>query len=303
MSLIEKRKIVAAKIETTAGTAESLANADTAFYGYDANYNPTSNFTNRNAAGTTGMYPSVLGIETGQITFTTDWYATPPWAPILLPAAGFVGADNVYTPADNTSNWKTVTIGFNRAGKLYQLAGAMGDYVVNLVAGQPVTVDWTFTGRKVAPSDAAQFTPAFTVANDVTPPRYAGATTTLGGSAICWNTGTLAIGNTVAVLPCQNSEGGIERAWINERNITLTIDPLEELAGTRDDDALLKAGTTQALSTAWGDTSISIPRAQRIAAPFGERNGLSTRQIQLLATIIESETVANSLSLDFNTAD
>lgn len=300
MTLSTRRKIVAAALEATAGTAETLDNTDTAFYGFDPNIQNNVQFTTRTGAGLIEQVNAVPGVEAGQITFATEMYQAAPWAPILMPALGFVAAGTNWTPSSVPSNFKTATVGYNMAGKLKTLAAAMFSARFLLNAGQPVRVEWTGTGRYQAEADATQFTPAYATPDAYTSaPKFAGATTTLNGTAICWANGVLEIQNTVSLILCQNSAGGIHRAWVEDRRILFTIDPLEELAATRNDDALQRSRAEQTLVVAFGNMSITADECQRLEISPGERNGLSAQKITLQA----NATSGGTFTIDFDTAD
>lgn len=283
MTLSTRRKVVAAAIEAAAGTAETLDSTDTAFWGFDAQIQNNVDFTTRTGPGLIEQVNAVPGVESGQLTFATEMYQAAPWGPILMPALGFAGDSSGWVPSSAPANFKTLTAGYNIAGKLKTIAGAMFSARFLLNAGTPVRVEWTGQGRYQAEADATQFTPAHANTVYAAAPKFAGATTTLGGTAICWANGILEIQNNVGLILCQNSAGGIHRAWIEQRRILLTIDPLEELAATRNDDALQRARTEAAMSIAWGNMSIAMPVMQRLQIAPGERNGLSARQITLQA--------------------
>ncbi len=307
MPLAEPRKIVYAALEAAPGTAETITNADTAFYGIDPQYTPRWDLTEKFAAGSLSRYASDLGLEIGEVTLAVELYQGAAWAPILLPACGMIddNADlsgTAWQFTDDTDDWLTATIGFNRAGKLYKLVGAMGTFEMVFTPGEPTRLNLTFLGRRVAEADAAQFSPAFTVGTDATgSPRFVSATTTLGGSAICFGQGTFRAGNTLEPLLCGNSAGGVERAWITDRSTQFTIDPLEELVANRNDDGIATARTLQAFSLAYSNMSLSVPKAQIIDITNGVRNGLSARPLTFLAT--QNSAPGDEFVLDVDTTD
>jgi multidrug efflux pump subunit AcrA (membrane-fusion protein) len=176
-----------------------------------------------------------------------------------------------------------VTSGQNIAGKLKKISGAMGQATFNLKAGEVPTVNFELTGRYEPEADATQLTLA--LAGQSAGIKMGSAVATLAGSAISFATATLAINNPVSLLLDVNGAGGIAYAWIEQREISLTIDPLEVLVGTRNDDGIQRAKTLQAFSLAWGDMSIGMSKCQLRQIGDGERNGLSARSLQYVGTM------------------
>ena len=300
MALSNRRKIVAAAIEANAGTAETLDSTDTAFYGFDAEIENNVDFTTRTGEGLIEQVNAVPGVESGSLSFATEMYEAAPWAPILMPALGFTngGSGTSWTPSSVATDFKTLTAGFNIAGKLKTIAGAMFSARFLLNAGSPVRVEWSGLGRYQAEADATQFTTAYTSAAYTAAPKFAGATTSIGGSSICWAQGVLEIQNSLSLILCQNSAGGIDRAWIESRRLLLTIDPLEVLAATRNDDAIQRARTEQALVISWGDMVISASSAQLLDIRNGERNGLSARSLTYQFNATDASTAAMTINFD-----
>jgi hypothetical protein len=211
-----------------------------------------------------------------------------------------VSATGVWSPSDTITDWKWLTLGQNIAGKLKTLSGAMGSAVINLVAGEIPTVDWTFLGRYEPEVDAAQFTPAHAVAAYSAASKLGSAVVTLGGTAICFARATIGIANTLSLILCATKSGGIQYAWIEGREITLSIDPLEELAASRNDDGIQRAGTLQAFSFAFGSMLIAMPKCQLRQITPGERNGLSARTLNFVGTM--NAAAGDELTIDLATA-
>jgi hypothetical protein len=293
-------RIIAAKAETTAGTAIAIGDADTLFYGYEGAITNNVSFTPMTSAGSMSQRPAQPGEESGQHTFTTEFYKSAPWAAILMPALGFVATGSAWSPSDDPTDWEWLTSAQNEGGKLKKIAGAMASAVFTFAAGKVPTVAWTLTGRYEAEADATQWTPAFTIANQHAGIRMGSATTTLGGAAIGLATATLTINNEVALLMNVDKAGGIEKAWIGARSMELVIDPLEELVATRNDDGIQRAKTLQAFSMAWGDMLVSMPKCQVRQIANGERNGLSARALSLVGTM--DTAAGDELVIDFDTS-
>ena len=118
MTLLKRKRVLAAKIESTPGTAEALTTAEAAFNAYDVMIQTETEMEQREGQGSFGMRPSVAGGYKGKVTFKHDahWDGTatePAWADTFLPACGWVKSGQVYTPRTEApgTNVKTLTIG------------------------------------------------------------------------------------------------------------------------------------------------------------------------------------------------
>lgn len=295
--LSTQKRIISAAIEGVAGTAETLGNPT--FFGFDGEITNNVEFTSRSAAGTLSQLPAQPGIESGQHTFSTELYKAAPWAAILMPALGFKLDTGVWHPSDQPADFKTVTSGQNIAGKRKKIAGAMATAQFNLIAGQVPTVEWTLTGRYEAEADAAQFTPP-DVAEQHKGVKLGAATAELNSSTIGFANATLTINNSVSLILDANAPGGISRAWVESREIQLVIDPLEKLAATRNDDATQRAKTLEGFSLAFQDMLITAPKLQLRQITNNQRNGLSARQLNFVATLDEPAG-QDELTINFDT--
>ena len=124
--MLRRKRVLAAKIESTIGTAETLAAADAAMNIYNPIIQATIDMEARQGQGGFGMFSSVPGGRIGVATFRTylEWDGTvtePSWADTFLPACGYVKTGQVYTPRTEApgTNVKTLTIG------VYQDNGAV----------------------------------------------------------------------------------------------------------------------------------------------------------------------------------
>ncbi len=178
MPLLKRKKVLAAKIETTVGTAESLTAADAAFNVYNPMIQANISMEEREGQGGFGYLPAVPGGYGGTVTFRTmlEWDGSstePAWADTFFPACGWVKTIGTYNPTSQEpgANVKTLTIAVYEDGVRKTLAGCMGTFVVTLPTGRPGYIDWTFTGVWQAPSDVALISPTYPT---VTPLRYAG---------------------------------------------------------------------------------------------------------------------------------
>jgi hypothetical protein len=227
--LPRRRRVLAAKVEATAGTAESLTGSEAAFNVFNALIQP--NTTNEPREGQGGFSPlaSVPGARSGTCTFSTEITAAatvPSWASVFLPACAFIDTSNVFSPKSQPPGGsglpKTLTMATYIHGVRKMLRGCMGNAVFRFVAGQKIIVDFTFTGIWVDPDDTAILTPTYPT---VTPLRFANSGLTIGGYSPKIREMTLDFGNQVILREDANDPSGYCHAAVTGRNINGKLDP------------------------------------------------------------------------------
>ena len=288
MTQIKRKRVLAAKIEATPGTAETLAGADAAFNAYNIMAQQEIEFESREAQGGFGMHTSLSGGRKGRITFSVDasWDGTatePSWADTFLPACGWVKSGQVFTPRTEVpgANVKTLTIAVYQDGMRKILSGAAGTFTMVNPTGRTAVFNFDFMGIWVPPTDIALLAPTYPTALGL---RYASSTTTWDSVALCLENITLDSGNTVIVKECASSASGYDHAIITNRVVTVTGNPEAELVATQNRFNQLILNSEAALT--WnldGPTNsvltVAAPRAQIIALTEGDRNGLVTDEI------------------------
>jgi hypothetical protein len=253
MTLLKQKAVLAAKIETTIGTAETLAAADGAMNCYDVNFTHEIAKTPREGQG--GLYNLASATEAhrGKVTFTTDmpWDGTlnePFWADTLFPACGYVKNVNTYTPRSEAPgpNVKTLTMALYVDGMRRTLRGACGTFQLVAEAGKRVQINWDFTGVWVAPTDVALITPTYPT--DVLV-RYGDGVTTWSGTSLFAKQITFDAGNTIYLREGSGASNpsGYIAACITGRKPVVTIDPESKLVATQDRYGQFLASTTGAL--------------------------------------------------------
>lgn len=290
MPLLKKIRVLAAKIETTSGTAESLAAADAQFNCYDVEIQPDITMTQRPGQGSFSKLPAVSEGRVGSVTFKTDITGdgaagTPGWASTFLPACGFKVTTGTFAPVSEPpgSNVKTLTMAVYENGLLKRLRGASGTFKLILETGKPAMIEFTFTGVWLAPSDASILAPTYPTEK---PLRFANSTMTIGGSwSPCVQSVEIEAGNEVIARECQSaSDGsGYVNAIITDRQPTGTINPESELVASEDTHGDWLAHNENALSIALTDgtdtVTIAAPKIQYTNIQEGDRNGIQTDDI------------------------
>lgn len=289
MTLIWRKSTIAAKIEATAGTLESLTNAEGAYNAFNAIINQDAPFEERPSQGGYGHLPGVVGMRSGTMTFTTELFGdgaggVPGWASTLLPACGWVNSGGVFTPRTEAagSNVKTVTIAKYENGVLKRLRGAMGMFSIVMPVGNRVLINWTFRGAWQAPIDASLLSPTYPTRS----PMRAVGTYTLASASHCFSNMTINSGNNVILRTCFGpADGsGISTAHIGNRLPTGSFDPESKLVATDDRYGRWLAGTEQALSVEFADAAdtitIAAPKVQIRNPQEADREGLQVDNIE-----------------------
>lgn len=289
MALLKRVRVLAAKVEATSGTAETLLAAQAAINAYDVEIQGEIEFIERPRQGSFGRLPGVLGPRGGKCTFKTDLYGdgaagVPLWASTFLPACGFVDSGGVFSPTSEPpgSNVKTATIGVYENGLLKKLRGAAGTFKLMFPTGKPAFIEWEFTGVWVAPTDAAILAPTYPT---IIPLRTSNATFTIASWAPCFESLEIDAGNNVILRECATSSDGSGYAagLVTDRKPVGKVNPEAALVATKDNYGLWIAGTEEALSIALTDgtdtITVAAPKAQRVNVQEGDRNMIQTDEI------------------------
>lgn len=288
MALLKRKTILAAKQETTQGTAVSLAAADGKFNAMDVDITLEVPPTERWGQGSLSKLPAVPGARKATIKFYVELVGSgtggtdPDWASTFLPACGWIGTTSVYSPVSTVATCKTLTMGVYQDGLLKQIKGAMGTWNLDASPGKPAKVNFEFTGCYVAPTDVAAITPTYPV---IIPPRWANSTVTIGSyaPAPCANL-KIEAGNTIYLREDPREASGYIAACITDRYVKGSVDPETSLVATKDLWGELLSGTEAAFSCSFGATTgniitIAAPKLQWVGHNAGDRDGVLTEEM------------------------
>jgi hypothetical protein len=240
MTLLNQKAVLAAKIETTPGTAETLAAADGAMNCYEVNLVPEIAKTPREGQGGLGNLSSITEGHRGRVTFSTDmpWDGTltePFWADTLLPACSYVKSTNTFTPRSEApgSNTKTLTLGLYVDGTRHLLRGAVGTFSLVLEAGKRTIFNWDFTGIWQAPTDIALIAPTYPTTDVLC--RYGDGVTTWAGVSLIAKQITFNANNQIYLREGSSASNptGYIAGCITGRRPTVTVDPEAKLVSVQ----------------------------------------------------------------------
>ena len=283
MPLLKRVRVLAAKIETTPGTAIALSGTDGAFHVYDVEINAGITVSERPNTSTFGSLPAPQEGRMGTVTFKLNPYsagtANPAWATTFLPACGLNNTLLVWDPVAEApgSNVKTLTIGVYENGLYKQLRGCAGTFSLTAETGRMAELEFTFTGIWDDPSDVAIVSPTYPT--DL-PYRAAGSGTPFswGSWQPCIQSFSFDLGNNVVMRECTTDASGFKTAIITDRQPTAQFNPESDLVATYDYYGDWKDATERALAyqldDANGDMTFNLTSAQITNIQEGERNGI-----------------------------
>lgn len=287
-----RKTLLAAKVEATPGTAETLAGTDAAYNAINPQITANIPVSERFMQGSFRHLRGVPGPQSGTCTFSIELIGDgagtfPAWATTLLAACGVIESPtDTGSPSDEApgTNVKTLTLGVYTDGVLTQLRGCSGTFQMVFTPGQAVMVNFTFTGAWVGQSAVA--IPSYTPPT-LFPIRSAGACT-IGGVAQRFGTCTFDIGNQVTLRPDIASSGGFLYATISGRAPTIAIDSEAALIATENPFGDWKDATTRAFSINADDgtdiVTLAAPAAQYTGIAPGDREGVRLNSKTLRCT-------------------
>lgn len=305
MPLLKRKRVLAAKVETNVGTAETLTATEAGFNAYDVTIQPSIEVSQREAEGSFNYLTGTPSGRMGTCTFKTPVYigaSLPAWASTFLPACGWVDSSNVFTPRSEAlgSNVKSVTIGVYEDGKVKKIAGAVGTLKIVCPTGKEAYIDWSFQGVWQAVADATLLSQ--TDATDL-PVRFASATCTYDSVAQKVESVTVDAGNTIVMREDPTTAAGYISGIVTSRYPKITANPESTLVGTDDHYGDWLAATEAAFAVTLNGPSssslaIAAPKAQIVNSQEGDRNGLQTDDIEWVCNK-NGATADQELSLTF----
>jgi hypothetical protein len=293
--LLQERRLMAFKIETTTGTAISLGDSDgtTPVIISGPPIQPDIEFNERQSFGASlSPIKGTMGPHGCSINFTTEVMGlgssgVPAWS-TLLAAAGMTNSVGTYStpsPPDST----TLTVGSYEDGWQFLAAGCKFNGVMKGAAGKVVTVDWSGRGCWQAPSAVALLDPTYTT---VIPPVLESATFTIGGTTYRISDFELDIGAAVSMRQDITAATGYRSGWTTNRRPIFRCSPERVAAGTKNWFTDMTSLTTAALNLVIGASAnniitIAAPAMQLISVQGGERDGLAvdTLEFQLIRSV------------------
>lgn len=291
MPLIEARSQLAAKVEAAEGTAEVLAAAD-AVLARNIKFDPEVEVEELDLQSSSlSPFAGVAGGRKAKMTFECELrgsgiVATPPTIGKLLRGCGFgetiVGATSVtYAPA--SSAIPSLTLAKYVDGKKYLIAGARGNFEIDLKAGKPAIIKFDFLGTAITGTDVSLL--AGVTYQSARAQPFQNAAMQIDAYAAIAEAINIKSGNTVELRPSVNAVMAYVSAVIAKRLMTMSLNPEDVTVATKDFWATWTAGSlvafTAALTGAAGNiTTITASKVQYKKIGQGNRVGVQTYEIE-----------------------
>lgn len=172
---------------------------------------------------------------------------TPTWSGSLVAGDKYyvwwMPAGYVYAPV--SSAFESVTLYLYRDGVLHKLTGARGTFTVTAESGQYATVNFTFTGQYVAPTDAAL--PSTAIYETTLPPIVETANLTMNEYAAVCAKVSFDQGNQITPRLNVSKSDGYDGVQIVSREPKGGIDPEMVLVASEDFWLRMSSSTQQLL--------------------------------------------------------
>ena len=296
---LERRMVLAAQAEGTEGTAETdLTGADANLLAYDVKFQADiAQFERKPISATLSPFSSISGTRKATLSFKVELKSAPAGTPAVpgtapalgkyLKACGFdeatVASTSVtYTPKTTEVDSLTIEIysvpgsGNNIRAKM---CGARGTCKLSMKVGEPVMLEFTFSGAYVGVSDVVGITASGL--ETTLPQPFMNTSFSMHGFSGHKISGlNIDLGNTVAMRQDINAASGFLSALITDKSPTFSFDPEKELVATHDYYGKMLSNTLGAMSVTIGATAgnictITAPKAQYVKVAEGNRDGIS----------------------------
>lgn len=263
---------------------------------------------NLSMAGDIGRLPSIMGIESGQVSFSM--YARgagaaysasvkpemhkPLECSSMIGTLDATGGSEKYTYQPGTPASHTVWI-VQEFGRILKLVGCHGTWDKSMRSGGVCQARFTIQGKINAVVDSA-FVPG-TISGTPGYPVLKAAAFQIGSVNYAPRIASLGVtlGNTLSPVPSINDASGLVGYFISDRNPRVSIDPEADTIANFDWYTAMKNGTLQDMSFQIGSVQYNKIKFQFGAAlgsqiqvvgnSYGTRDGLTSYPTQLLATI------------------
>jgi hypothetical protein len=322
MAIRTKRRVLAAKIETIAGTAETLAAGDGGLLVSDLKWDMNIEMVARDyMKDDLGRIKPVPGKRSGSFSFTTEIRGknaafsalNVPEVGKYLQACGFsetvdttADAETVtYEPTSDQTAMATLTMALYNDGRRILLSGCRGNVQIEANNGKYGKLMFTFQGVIESVADAAQLVVDLSGEVGLNPPLLLGTSFSLNdGSAYSAKISSLSVdmGNTVTMREDMSAAHGYAYPEITERNPTGSIDPELDTETNYPFLGNFLSGVSAAISFSAGTVQynrfeITIPTATTTAVGDSERESLATAD---LSFELNSTTGDDEISIVFS---
>src|SRR5574343_5244 len=233
----------------------------------------------------------LIGKYAVELTFNVDLRGSgtpgtaPDYGPLLracsMSETENTGVDVVYEPL--SSNQESCTIYCNKDGLMHKIVGCVGTFSLAASVGQPGKLSFTMRGKlKENPTDVVLSTGS---ACTLAPPLLLGATFTYGGWSPTIANFSMDIANVLTERQDITEASGIQGFFVSNRKPVIGFDPEMVSVATRNVWNYFRTLNEAALALSFGTysgniISIAAPKCVKRGIPYGDRDGISTFQIE-----------------------
>jgi hypothetical protein len=289
-------RILAGKLETVPGTAETTADLkaafDVAIRNPEVKINiPPDEENSKFSTGDHGEDAAIMGAQSGTIGFDINMcmgasaIIEPKWWKFAK-ACGC--KEKTYTtfgialqPIKDYDD-KTMTIGVwdiqqgaTPAAILYKFAGCMGTMTFGADGiGKPWKAKFSFQGKLVEITDILNADiPVLGSYDTALAEKMLSNTATLGGVAQCFSQFNMDTGNTINPFICQSEASGYKYFAIGERRPRFSFNPLVKPESTENIHDAITNSTSKTVSIASTNFTLKVPVTQLMAPNIAIREG------------------------------
>ena len=291
MALLTRKRVILIEAESSYGSDPGIVAADAVLV-RDLSITPqSSDVVSRDVVRPfLGAFQQLLANTNVEVTFSVELAGsgtagTSPRYGDALKACGFsetVSSGTSVTYAPVSTSFSSVTIHYNTDGVRHKVVGARGSFVINGSVGEIPTIDFTFQGIYIPPTDTAL--PTVTYGDQATPLIFKQGNTTsfqLLSHSGALSSISLDIGNE---LVYRELVGGTQETLLVNRNITGSVSIEAVPLATKDFFAAAVAETTGNLTFLHGTTAgnkvqVSSTKADIGDVAYAEEDGIQMLEI------------------------
>ena len=284
MSMLTRKKVLLAKLETTYGSDPTPTAASNAILAIEPdikeNFSP---FDRGIHLSTLSNKPSLSQTQYSDITFRCELKGsgtpgTPPRMGALLQACSMsetIVSGTSVTYAPTSSNQQSVYLYLYADGRLHKVAGCVGSWKLTCPPGGIAVFDFNFSGKYVAATSAAIVTGTY----DQDPPQCKSCSVTYNSyTDFIPRQIELDLANTLAQRPNLNSSTGLEGFFVTSRKPTMVIDVESTIVASYNfrSDAMTNQREVawQVGSVAGNICSITVPKYNITTVEYQDGDGI-----------------------------
>lgn len=296
--ILSNRQVIAAKVETTEGTAIALAGADANNLIMDPRFEAdVPMYTRDFLDNSLSPFKQIATTRLARLSFKVECKGsgtagTAPALGKLLRACGYgesiVASTSVtYAPISALASIPTLSIAIYKDGLRKALKGARGNVKYVAKAGEPGMFEFEFVGVYDGTTDVAILTPSGV--DTTVPASLLSATFSVAGFSAFVSQISFDMANVLTPRGDINQASGYISTLLTKREPKGSFDPEDELVATHDFYGRWLAGTTGSLTwkhpgSAGNIVTFTVPACQYTKLGESDRSGIAILSTDFLMT-------------------